>query len=478
MNFLDRITEFKNITVTPEEFSERRITGKIRIDRDAGSLEFHIIFSYSDDINADRNLAGLVLTMPVINFTLFSKKLTLDFPASDRDVAAIREFVRINNREVFINKLVRRRYEFYLKEFLPSDNDITAENSNGMTEIVAEIPHEDSQSVYRGESPAVLSSGGKESLLSYGMLREIDENTHAFYFNESGFHWLTAKTAHEYYAKKFSNVHKVWSNVDRFYRFVLRNMHIMDQRIVNSKTDTYPVQLFIFPVYVMAMVPLAIKHRISGAVLGDEFDDPREMPSYRGIRHYYGVYDQTHDFNGFMTDYLHGKGMDFTVWSAVYPVTGSVVENILIHRYPDLFALQRSCHSCRNINGKIVPCGKCSKCLGILMFVLAAGGDPEKIEYSPESVISLKENVDKERMRLDSDELNLMKQKLGFSSGDITADLSHVSGIHVLPDEREIFEKVPNSFRRSLISIISEYAPQIYILKDNQWVLSSQKNID
>ncbi len=470
MGYLDRITEFSNITVTPEEYGKSRITGKITLETSSGPLEFRVVFTYSDDIEVDRNLAGLVLTMPVINFTLFSMKLTLDFPVSKADLDAIREFVKINNREVFVNKLARRRYEFYRKEYLPSEEDITPQNADGITEVIANEHYSDRPFKPAGGSAAVFSSGGKESLLSYGMLKELDPETHAFFFNESGFHWLPAKTAHDYYISHFKNVHKVWSNVDRFYRFVLRHMKIIDQKMVNSKTDTYPVQLFIFPVYIMSMVPVALKTGISGAVLGDEFDDPREMPPFHAIKHYYEVYDQTHDFNSFISDYFHRKGIDFTVWSAVYPINGSVVEKILVNRYPELFRLQRSCHSCRNVGGRIVPCGVCSKCLGILLFVLNAGGDPRKIEYSEESIRSLKQNVEKERMKLDPDELNLMKSNLGFIEIRNPEKLQHVPGIHILPDEEIQFQKVPGKYRDGILGIVRQYSGGIYILSETGWV--------
>ena len=475
MSYLQKISEFQNISVTPSSYDDHRIEGDISLERETDTLKFHLIFSYSDRIEANQNLAGLILAMPAINFTLFSKKLTLNFPASKSDVSAISEFVRINNREVFINKLARRRYEFFRQEYVPRDEDITEENSNGNTLVSATSQYVDTPRKIQGGSNAVLSSGGKESLLSYGMLKEIDPDTHAFYFNESGGHWLTAKTAYDYYSAEFSNVHKVWSNVDRFYRYVLRNMRILDQRVMNMKTDTYPVQLFIFPVYVMSMIPVAIEHGIRGAVLGDEFDDPSDMQPFHGIRHYYGIYDQTLDFNRYMSGYLHSKGIDFTVWSAVYPITGGVVENILIKRYPDLFRLQRSCHSCRSVNGKIVPCGKCSKCLGILMFILSAGGDPHQILYSTESIENLKENVSRERMRLDTDELNYMKAKLGFIEAGDMERLQHVSGMHLLPDEHQLFQHVPDAYRDGIMRIISQYAPLSYSYTGGAWNQSEKQ---
>ncbi len=471
MSYAQKIAVLDEIRVRPTLFSGRRVRGTVSFSSNGSEKSFEVLYSYNSDIAINENIAGLLMAMPAINFTLFSRKLVLDFPVSDADLRHIREFVRINNREVFVNKLARRRYEFFRKEFLPSESDLTEENSNGITKVEAtslakeNIPE---NSGFNSKRVAVLSSGGKESLLSYGMLREAGAETHAFYFNESGSHWFTASTAYSYYSKKFSNVHKVWSNVDRLYRFFLRNLEPIDQDAIRRKTDTYPVQLFIFPVYAMALVPVALKHGISSMVLGDEFDDPREMPPYRGISHYYGVYDQSHDFNAFMSQYFSSKGIDLKVWTAVYPVAGSVVEKALVRRYPELFRLQRSCHSCRSINGKMVPCGRCSKCMGIVMFVLAAGGDPADIFYRKETVDNLGELVAKERMRLDSDELNLMKGMLNLASVDIST-LEHVEGIHILPDEKVPFEKAPELFRESIQKIIAQYSNGIYHLNDGQW---------
>ncbi|MFP3912873.1 MAG: hypothetical protein ACLFUT_12435, partial [Desulfobacteraceae bacterium] len=39
---------------------------------------------------------------------------------------------------------------------------------------------------------AVSSSGGKESLLTYGLLQELGIETHPLFVNESGRHWFTA----------------------------------------------------------------------------------------------------------------------------------------------------------------------------------------------------------------------------------------------------------------------------------------------
>ena len=343
--------------------------------------------------------------------------------------------MRINNREVFVNKLCRRRFEFIKKEYLPTEGEITEANANGATEIIAPIQKNNESPVMfkSGNSVAVLSSGGKESLLTYGMIRESGAETYAFFFNESGGHWLTAKTSYEYYSSNFKNVRKVWSNIDRFYRWAQLRLKILDFAVVNRRADDYPIQLFTFPVYVFSFIPLLKAYSISALLLGDELDDPREMERYRGIKHYYGVFDQTWDFNRMTSEYLHSKGINSSLWSAVYPIFGSMVEKILIHRYHDLYLLQRSCHSCHYRNGRIIPCGECTKCMGILLFVKYAGGKTGEIGYSIEDGKLIIEKAEKVRMRIDPDEMEFLKRFL--TSQTIPENLSHVEGVHILPWE-------------------------------------------
>jgi len=470
MRFANLIAEFDDIKVSDVEFTDSSLSGKITLSGHNIEKTFYLRFRYSENVRLNMNLGGLILTVPAINFTLFSKKLTLDFPVSDNDIDIIRKFVKINNREVFINKLARRRYEFFKKDYIPSESDVIADNVDGVTEVVGKQKFRDSYDIRSDpNNVAILSSGGKESLLSYGMLSEIGANTFEIFFNESGAHWMTAKTAYDAFLEEKKNTIKIWSNVDRFYRFCLRNMKAIDQNMIKRKTDTYPVQLFIFPVYIISSLPVLAKHGISSIVIGDEFDDPREMHDFNGFKHYYGIFDQSNDFNDIVSRYLGRKGFRAKVWSAVYPVTASVVEKILVERYPELFVLQRSCHSCRKVNGMIKPCGNCSKCLGIMLFVKAAGGRLQDIGYEDLTNDEILEKVARERMRLDSDELIMLQSALGKKPDD-RVDRRHTQSVHILPGEPSSFSLIPDNFREPIKRIVSEYARDEYVLDGDRWV--------
>ncbi len=471
-SYLERVISFDSIRISKPTILENGIRGDITITSGGSAKTFRLIYTYSEPVAVDERIAGLILTMPVINFTYFVRELRLDFPVGAADLDLIRHFLKVNAREVFVNKICRRRYEFIRKEYIPAESDINSSNSDGMTEVIAPLSAQGSYEV-RGDkkNSAVLSSGGKESLLSYGMLKEIGERTFSFFFNESGGHWITAKTSYDYFSRNFRDVIKVWSNVDRFYKFMQRQVKILDQFAVTRWADTYPLQLFIFPVYIFALIPFLIKHSISSVFIGDEFDDPREMPEFHGLKHYYGIFDQSLDFNRLMSEYFRSIGIDSVLTSAVYPISGNVVEKILLQRYPELFSLQRSCHSCHYENGKIVPCGRCSKCLGIQMFIKAAGGNPTAIGYESISTEELHRRVLSERMRLDSDELSFMKSKL-FDNNE--PEVSHVTGMHILPGEKNPGELMPDYVRDKIVEILSKYTSGNFSLINGEWVLSEQ----
>lgn len=467
--YSEKVRCFDSIGISDIEIERRRILGTVVLNMGDRTETFRLIFSYDHDISANDNIAGLILTMPLINFTYFASRLVIDFPVTENDTDMLKTFVRINNREVFINKICRRRYEFFRKEYLPLESDITPENAEGSTSVIAKrIVEESEYAMPDAGITAVLSSGGKESLLTYGMLKEIPGEVYPFFFNESGGHWLTAKVAYDHISSSDKNTLRVWSNVDRMYRFILRRMKILDEYYLDHRADTYPVRLFIFPVYIFSLIPLAIERRIGNITLGDEFDDPAEMPAFHGMQHYYGVYDQSPDFNSFMTEYFRKKGMNIRQWSAVYAITGSAVERILLGRYCELFRLQRSCHSCSSRNGNIMQCGSCTKCLGIMLFILAAGGNPEVIGFTEEAVSNITKNSEFRRIRLDSDELKTVIAKINNDQGSI---VSHVEGIHVMPFENNQLESIPAEFREEIENIFSNYSEGIFSFRGKKWVM-------
>jgi len=411
-----------------------------------------------------------MVSMPIINYGLFSDEIHFNFPLSNEDRRYIKDNMDIISRDIFVNKICRRRADFIKKEYIPSEEDIKPENAETRARLIfSGISNERFSSKFNRDRAAVLSSGGKESLLTYGLLKEMGKEVYPIFFNESGGHWRTALPAYKALAKKDKNTKKVWSNVDRFYLFMLDHLKIIREDHRKIRADTYPIRLFIFGPYIFSMLPLFLKYSIGNILLGSEYDDPRADYFYHGIRHYYGIYDQSVDFDKYNTAYFKSKGLDIMQWSIVRPITGLIVERILIKRYHDLYRYQRSCHSCHFEDGEIVPCGTCTKCLGVMSFIVANDGDPREINYKDEHVKMLEENLSRVQLRLDPDEREhtffLLKNR-GFKLDG--REHEHVEMLH-FDDRNSPIDHIPPGYR-DVFNIYRDYVKGAVILKDNNFI--------
>ena len=408
--------------------------------------------------------------MPTLNYGLFSKEIRLMFPVSTSDISLLNDLLEIFTRDIFVNKLVRRKNPYILPHFLPLEREISHENARPLAKITPLTLSEDVP-ISQGctdSSCGVLSSGGKESLLTYAMLREIGAEVHPLYVNESGGHWRTALPAYRQFAKNEPNTTRAWTNVDRFYTFMLDHMRIMRSNHRRIRSDTYPIRLCIFPVYVFLLLPIFVRRKIGNLLIGSELDDPRASPFFKGIRHHFGVYDQTQDFDLRMEQWYKKRLPGMRQWSPVRSISGMIVERILTNRYPELARIQRSCHSCHFKKDKIVPCGRCSKCQGVLLFLLANQVDPSIMEYRKKDVSALPKRVAKGALRLDEDERehSIFLSKL---HGLIGREHSHVETIHLNKPTSDI-ELIPERFRIPLLKIMKEYTRGFTKLKGEYWV--------
>ena len=109
----------------------------------------------------------------------------------------------------------------------------------------------------RRDRYGVLSSGGKDSLLSFGLLREAIDgakgltpaearapgDVHPIFVNESGRHWFTAVNAYRAFKSSFPNTARVWVNSDRLFNWMLRQMPFIRKDFQSLRADSYPVRL-------------------------------------------------------------------------------------------------------------------------------------------------------------------------------------------------------------------------------------------
>ncbi len=458
---------FEEIILEDPIIRDKRIAAKVTLVLKNSRHAFDIEFSYPGGSSiANAQLYRLAAAMPLLNYGLFTRRIIMNFPITKSDLELLNDLNRVFSQDILVNKLARRRTNYVLDKYLKGIDQISPRNLPDIARLVPSDITEDSVlGRVEPESCGILSSGGKESLLTYGMLKEIGAESHPFYVNESGGHWRTALPAYRHHSAQDAKTSRVWTNVDRLYTFMLDHMKIIRRDHRRVRADTYPIRLCIFPVYVMALLPVFIQRGIGNLLIGSEFDDQRTVPEFNGIRHYYGVYDQTADFDQRMEQWYASRIPGMRQWSAVRPVSGLIVERILVKRYPDLAANQRSCHSCHFEGDEIVPCGKCTKCLGVMLFLRANGFDPGKMNFRQASILDLGKNLVKTPLRLDPDEY----QHSLFLAGLDGQENSHAESVHIC--EATDISLIPDQFRGSLMKIIEEHTNGTTELRDGQWVL-------
>jgi hypothetical protein len=231
----------------------------------------------------------------------------------------------------------------------------------------------------------VLSSGGKDSLASYGLLRELDQRPHPVFVNESGRHWFTALNAYRGLRAADPATARVWTNADRLFSWMTRRLPFVRPDFARLRADDYPLRLWTVAVFLFGALPLMRVRGLTRLVVGNERDTTRRV-RFRGIRHYEGLFDQSLDFDRAVSRYLRAKGWQVQCLSLLRPLSDLGIEKLLADRYPRLLAWQVSCHAARLEGGRALPCGACEKCRRIVALLAAAGTAPARCGYGREQV--------------------------------------------------------------------------------------------
>lgn len=353
-----------------------------------------------------RNHARLHHSIASLNYGLFCDRVELP-PLTADDLEYYRAMQRVTAREIYLTRfalpephaLIKPEYHVPLDEFEPAAVD-------DLAAIVCEL---DATPILGSLSPdparyAVLSSGGKESLLTYGLLRELGEDVTPVYVNESGRHWHTALLSYRYHTKTEPRTQRIWTTVDRLYVAANKLLPCVRPDWQRLEADVYPIQLFTFNSYQMGVAGLCLHEGIGTMLMGNEYDEG-PWPEAKGVRYWYGIYDQSQEFDLVLNAFFKKKGWGLTQTSLVRSLTSLTIEDILATRYPDLLETQTSCHATHMENEAPAPCGRCSKCLGILIFLVAGGHDPARLRYAKKDVGALGKRVASTILKVEQAEL-------------------------------------------------------------------------
>lgn len=471
---------FSSIKISEPIISIKSVKSIITIEHfNKKKYDFLLINKYENSLkNEYLPLIRMAFCMPLLNYGLFTKKFILDFELCKSDLSLLNDLNNIFSKDIFVNKILRRRANFILPDFFPDEKLVEKKDAEPKAVIIPKKIIKDKKLTVeiKKDICGILSSGGKESLLTYCILKESKKEVYPLYINESGGHWRTALSAYRYHKKTEKNTQRIWTNVDRFYNFMLDNLKFIRKDYRKIKADTYPIRLCIFPFYVFSVLPIFIEKKIGNLLIGSEFDDQRNIPSYLGINHYFGIYDQHQDFDLRMGRWYNKRIPGLKQWSAVRNISGLIVERILTKRYPNIAKFQRSCHSCYFENKEIIPCGNCSKCMGVTLFLIANKINPEIMNFKENDISSFIKNIESASLRLDQDEKDHSLYLISKKNKDLKGKyVEHVEKIHVNKSTCDL-RNIPTQFRKNILKIIKEYTDGFCVLENNKWITKKDEN--
>jgi mycofactocin system creatininase family protein len=376
------------LEVGPTLVEERRIVTPYRVSRAGGTESADLVYRWEEPVFAPGEpgsvgLAAMIGAQVALNYGLFCREIVFHGPYDELDRAFIARFAAHTAREIYVNKLLApnpflhgpaaelpiERRRSYLLATLAFQGDPPPAGATAWPRLDPEEA-----------GHLVLSSGGKDSLLTYGLLAEMGLEPHPVFVNESGKHWFTALNAYRWFAAEVPRTARVWTNADRVFNFMLRQLPFVRPDFARVRADIYPLRLWTVAVFLFGALPLLRRRRVDRLLIGDEYDTTLRL-NHRGITHYGGLYDQSRLFDQALTRYFARKGWGVQQFSVLRTLSELLIEKTLAERYPHLLARQMSCHATHSEAGTVRPCGRCEKCSRIVAMLSALGQDPSACGY-------------------------------------------------------------------------------------------------
>ncbi len=475
---------FKQLKVGPIELGTRRIKAPYQITTLANEMIINeLIYSYSEkvfdqDTYESTNLGSMMAAQVAMNYGLFCKEILFDGVYGDTDQRFISDMIENTSREIYVNKLIFPN-EFLKDEFrgvkVEKFRRYTAASIRFINTKYPDTIHAWNLTHTNKEDFMILSSGGKDSLLTFGLINDLGKVTHPVFINESGRHWFTAINAFKYLQTTEPNTARVWCNSDRIFNWILRQMPFVRKNFADIRADIYPVRLWTVAVFLFGVLPIARKRKTGNILIGDEYDTTIKL-NHEGITHYSGLYDQSKYFDNTLTRYFLKKGWNINQFSILRSMSELLILKMLVKRYPDLQAQQVSCHAAHTKNGRIYPCGNCEKCRRIIGMLSVLDEDPKKCGYTEEQIArGLKSLESKKVKQLGQDAahlFHLLTEKRLIAMTEHTRKLAK-SFPYILKlrfdNERSMLNDMPISIRKPLLSMMLRYSDGAVQLKGRKW---------
>lgn len=480
---LEDFVVLKSLRVCQLEIKPKRVSAVYELVHHDGRVVTNTLFYtyntalFNKKALADQNLASMMVAQVAMNYGLFCERLLFEGVYDKADQEFIKKMVENTSREILTNKLLIDN------PFLTPDfRGLTVEKRPQYTQAeihFPEAPIQVEKGHFGGVAPdltkyAILSSGGKDSLLSYGMIREFGD-PHPIFVNEAGRHWFTAVNAYRHFKEADPNTDKAWCNSDRIFNWMVKNLSFIKPNYASIRADIYPVRLWTVSVFLFGVLPIALKKGLGNVIVGDEYDTT-DRKTTQGISHYAALYDQSKYFDNAMTRYYQKKGWDLYQYSLLRSMSELLIMNVLLKRYPDLQQHQISCHAAHEHNKRMYPCGNCEKCRRIIGMITALGASPENCGYKPEQIKKALHQLSRASIKqIGSDAAHLYHLLVTnevIEKNEFTKKLAkaypRVMQLR-FDQERSTLEDLPAHVRQPLFNILSPYSDGAVLKQDQDW---------
>ena len=480
---LESFLVLKKLSVKNIKIERKKVKADYCIEKSSGETGFiELIYSYEkpyySNKNADDvNLASMMLAQVALNYGLFFATIEFDGLYDKVDQRFIKDMMENTSREIVTNKLLIKN------EFLKSPFDqLQPQKRSKFTQakviftnsVYSELKLNKEKKETDLNKYAILSSGGKDSLLTYGIIKEFAE-PYPVFINEAGRHWFTSVNSHRYFKENEPNTRKPWCNSDRVFSWMLKQFPFIKENYASIRADIYPIRLWTVAVFLFGVLPVVRKNGIGNVLIGDEYDTTI-TGNLEGIRHFNGLYDQSKYFDNAMTRYYRSKGWQINQFSILRSLSELLIMKILVKRYPDLQKHQVSCHAAHEVNGRMYPCGKCEKCRRIIGMLRSLDEDPEHCGYNQIQIANGLQALESRSIKqLGSDASHLyyllLKKNL-IDKNEFTKkaarEYPEITKLR-FDKGRNNLEDLPKYIRKPLFEILNQYADGAVKRMDNRW---------
>ncbi len=474
------------LEVGPPRVEARRVVTPYTVHARGATSTIDLVYRWEQDVfdpgdPASLNLAALVGAQVALNYGLFAGKIVFRGPLDANDRSFLEAAAENTAREIYVNKLLLPnpfivgdaarlpavKREAYLRARLLFPDEPPDADATGEAGAWSRDP----------SRHAVLSSGGKDSLLSFGLLREAGCDVHAVFLNESGRHWHTALNAYRFFKSEHAPLTaRVWTNSDRVFAWMLRHLPFVRRDFADVRADIYPIRLWTVAVFLFGALPVLRARAIGRLVIGDEYDSTARA-RHEGIPHYAGLFDQSVFFDRMLTRYFARKGWGVRQFSILRPMSELLIQKILTERYPQLQRHQLSCHASHIDGERVRPCGRCEKCRRIVGMLVAIGADPRGCGYTGEQIdaclLALGEKGVSQG-KPETEHLAYLLERSGVLSGEgklggaRPRPRPEVVSLRFHPAQAPI-DEIPANLREGLYGIMLEHADGAVERKGREW---------